>query len=50
MPENVSLSIICMYNIVVGALQKEVAALEELSRQLFMEYVDMLGVRVSMIY
>ena len=30
----------------VGALQKEVAALEELSRQLFMEYVDMLGVKV----
>ena len=30
----------------VGALQKEVAALEELSRQLFIEYVDMLGVKV----
>ena len=30
----------------VGALQKEVAALEELSQQLFMEYVDMLGVKV----
>ena len=29
-----------------GALQKEVAALEELSRQLFMECVDMLGVKV----
>jgi len=34
---------------VVGALQKEVAALEELSQQLFMEYVDMLGVRVSVV-
>ena len=31
----------------IGALQKEVAALEELSRQLFIEYVDMHAVRVS---
>lgn len=30
----------------IGALQKEISALEELSRQLFMEYVDMLSVKV----
>ena len=32
----------------IGALQKEISALEELSRQLFMEYVDMLSVKVGM--
>lgn len=30
----------------ISALQKEVSALEELSRQLFLEYVDMHGVKV----
>lgn len=29
----------------IGALQKEISALEEMSRQLFMEYVDMLSVK-----
>ena len=32
----------------IGALQKEVSALEELSRQLFLEYVDMHGVKVHL--
>jgi hypothetical protein len=31
----------------IGGLQKEISALEELSRQLFMEYVDMLSVKVK---
>ena len=35
-----------MVGIDIGALQKEVSALEELSRQLFLEYVDMHGVKV----
>lgn len=34
----------------IGALQKEISALEELSRQLFMEYVDMLSVKVCSSY
>lgn len=30
----------------IGALQKEVGALEELNRQLFVEYVEMLNIKV----
>ena len=31
----------------IGALQKEVGALEELNRQLFVEYVEMLTIKVG---
>ena len=33
----------------IGSIQKEISALEELSRQLFLEYVDMHGVKVYML-